>query len=173
MTFNATGLSLPWDPKDKGLVLREPLRPLLPEQKRWLLVTHDIDDLLDGRKAFGAFPAHEAEALVGKYCAGYLMMVSRQRTKKKPDLEQLEGFDEIWAICPRKPAPGWRLLGRFYRHNVFVALRAWDKHRLASQYPTAAAEVIADWQALFGADDPHRGKEISDYIRYRDVDQAV
>ena len=74
------------------------------------------------------------------------------------------GHDEVWALCPRKPPPGWRILGRFYERDVFVALRAWDKHRLFSNYALAATEVIEDWRTLFGEQPAHRGTNLTDYL---------
>jgi hypothetical protein len=154
------------------VIEREPIRPR-DTQIRYLLVTPQIDALLDGHVLLGVFPTTEAERLIGIYAAGHFVTVSRKVTKQRPDMEQLEGFDEVWAICPRRPPPGWRILGRFYDKGVFVGLRAWDKHHLSQHYPQAAAEVIDDWQDLFGAQAPLRSDDLSDYLGegYRDVDQ--
>lgn len=164
---------MPWKPEEKGLLVRNPLRPLA-EPERWLLVTQDISDLLDGKKAApGGFPTVSSEHLIGKYCAGYLLTVSRKITKRRPDVEQIAGHEEVWAFCVRKPAPGWRLLGRFYCKDVFVALRPWDKRRLFSKYADAANEVIADWKALFGDRQPHKGATIYNYMsqHLQDLDE--
>jgi len=136
-------------------------------------VTPEVDALLDGHVQSGLFPDVAAEKLIGIYCAGQFLTVSRELTKKKPDVEQLVGFDEVWALCPRKPPPGWRLLGRWYEKGVFVALRAWDKNRLAANYPAAAQEVIEDWRQLFGTRAAHSATSIEDYLDgvFRDVDQ--
>jgi len=138
-----------------------------------LLVTPQIDALLDGHVVLGVFPEREAEILIGLYCAGHLVTVSRKKTKVKPDVEQIEGTDEVWALCLRKPPPGWRILGRFYERGVFVALRAWDKRELYRNYPRASQEVIDDWTELFGAQPPHRGQNVDDYVGwvFRDVDE--
>lgn len=155
--------------------MRPPLRPLhAAAPSRHVLVTPEIDALLDGHVALGEFPDWEAERLIGKFSAGWLVTVSRQRTQKRPDLERLEGFHEIWALCPRRPRPGWRILGRFYERGVFVGLRAWPKDRLAGRYGEATAEVVDDWEEIFGSQPAHTGKNLIDYVGpglFQDVDQ--
>jgi hypothetical protein len=156
----------------KGALLeRKPLRPL-GEQKRHVLITPEIDALLDGRAQFGKFPTVECERLIAKFSAGWLVTVSRRINRERPDIERIEGCEEVWALCPRKPRPGWRILGRFYEKDVFIGLRAWDKHDLHGSYPRAAAEVIEGWNSLFGTQPPHSGVEIGDYLSqvFKDVD---
>jgi len=99
--------------------------------------------------------------------------VSRKITKKRPDIERLYEQDEVWALCVRTPPPGWRLLGRFYRKDVFIALRAWDKRRLAGHYAEASSEVISEWKNRFGDESPLRSEELADYIGFvmRDLDE--
>ena len=154
------------------LRVRSPLKPLA-ETKRELLVTPTIDDLLDGRTEFGVFPQASCEILIGKYCAGYLVTVSRQFTKKRPDIEQVVGHDELWALCPRIPKPGWRILGRFYAQDCFIALQAWPKEGLFKNYATAAEAVSSDWKELFKVREPHRALSVEGYMSgvVRDVDQ--
>lgn len=75
------------------------------------------------------------------------------------------GHDEVWSICVRRPPPGWRLFGRWYDKNVFVAFRAWDRHDLAGHFDDAAREVIEDWQQEFGnQQQPHAGNSVEDYV---------
>jgi hypothetical protein len=140
-----------------------------------LLVTPHIEDLLRGHTDFGVFPDREAEVLIGRYAAGHLVTVSRQKTEEKPDIEQIVDAAEVWALCPRRPKPGWRILGRFYDKDVFIALRAWDKTKLFGHYPEASAEVITDWKAMFGDHAPHSGKDVSDYLSgvTKDVDETL
>jgi hypothetical protein len=122
--------------------------------------------MLDGHLFLGLFPAPAAEILIGIFSAGHLLTVTRRlpRKKERPELEQIVGHDEVWALCVRTPTPGWRLLGRWYDKNVFVAFRAWDKHRLAGHYPQAAQDVIDDWSQEFGAQQVHRGNHLTDYV---------
>jgi hypothetical protein len=156
----------------KRLLLREPLRLLREVHRRSLLVTPQIDALLDGHIEFGVFPDFHAERFVGIFSAGQLMTVSRRITRRKPDIEQVEGADEVWALCIRTPRPGWRILGRWYEPDVFVALRAWDKARLARNYRTACEEVIEDWNDLFADHIPFSAVDVGHYIGgvYRNVD---
>jgi hypothetical protein len=153
------------------LFARKPLKPLLNHVRR-LYVTQQISDLLDGRERFGEFPNVEAERLIGIFCAGFLLRISRKKNDDTPDLERLEGYDEVWCLCPRKPKPGWRLLGRFLEKDRLILFRAWDKHRLARNYETAANEVIEDWIGKFGNRLPLRGTELGDYVSgvFKDVD---
>lgn len=175
MTFKTTSLPLIQAFRVRK-DLREyiPVRPI-PDQRRWLLVTPHIEDLLRGRTEFGVFPDREAEVLIGRYAAGHLLTVSRAMTEEKPDIEQIVDADEVWALCPRRPKPGWRILGRFYDKDIFIAFRAWDKTKLFGNYPKATAEVISDWEALFDKRLPHSGKEISDYLSgvIKDVDETL
>jgi hypothetical protein len=171
LTFNTTSLSSNTEALPAKLITRKPLR-LQAEQKRHLYVTQEIADLLDGKTQRGLFPTVASETLIGRFCAGYLITVSRKRNDKRPDLEQLEGLDEVWALCPRIPKPGWRLLGRFLSKGRLVLLRAWDKHKLASRYSEAGAEVINDWSQILPDHRPLRGASVEDYVGelYRDVD---
>jgi hypothetical protein len=122
--------------------------------------------MLDGHLSYGLFPAVRAEILIGIFSAGHLLTVTRRmpRKRERPDLEQVVGQDEVWALCIRVPAPGWRLFGRWYEQNTFIAFRAWDKHRLAGRYAEASQEVIEDWTDEFGAQPVHRGNHLEDYV---------
>ena len=175
LTFKTTSL-----PLFRTLRVGGPLKEYTPfkpfgEQKRWLLVTPEVEDLLKGRASRGLFPHVNAELLIGRYAAGHLVTVSRQLTEERPNLEQLVGFDEVWALCPRIPRPGWRILGRFYERDVLVLLRPWEKAKLAGHYPEAAAQVISDWERIFGDQPPHRGSDIADYLSgvLKNVDEAI
>lgn len=162
MTFNTT--DIPLDSKDTPkLVERKPKRPLGTPVRR-LSVSESVADLLDGRTEFGQFPAIEAERLIGIFCAGQLLHISQKKNVLRPDLERLEGFDEVWSFCLRRPKPGWRLLGRFYQKDHLILLRGWDKHKLSGNYDKAAAEVIEDWEAIFGSKKAHSGAWYSDYL---------
>lgn len=146
----------------------------LGDEKRRLLVVPQIDAILDGHVYHGLFPATETERLVGVFSAGQLVTVSRKFTKKKPDVEQIVGLQEVWALCARRPKPGWRLLGRWFAKDVFIALRAWDKTELFGKYPAAGQDVIDDWMELFGNQPAHSGPNVGDYLGgvFRDVDES-
>ena len=106
------------------------------------------------------------------------MWVSLQGTSGKlVDLERLKDEDEVWMLCLRKPKPGWRLFGRFWAQDRFIALRAYDRNVLNGRKNFAGPiqAFIADWNNLVGlpfvnADD------ISAYLtgsNWRDVDEEV
>jgi hypothetical protein len=173
LTFNTTSLALICALHGKKLLERSPLRPLGNDGKRHLLVTPEVNDLLDGKTQFGAFPHVSAEVLIGKFIAGYLVTVSRNLTDATPDVEQIVGANEVWALCPRQPRPGWRILGRWQSQGVFVALRAWPKDRLAGNYSVAAQQVVEDWERLLSKEPVHTGASVEDYVGgvFRDVDK--
>ncbi len=154
------------------LVERRPLRPLGATIRR-LSVSTEVADLLDGRTQFGSFPALEAERMIGIFCAGQYFTLSRKKNEVRPDLEMLEGFNEVWSLCLRKPVPGWRLLGRFIQKDHLILLRGWDKRELFKQYPTAAQQIIDDWKNLFETEVAHSGEWYSGYLSgvIRDADE--
>jgi hypothetical protein len=149
--------------RTKRILERVPLRSL-DEEKRYVLVTPEVDALLDGHVAYGLFPASETERLIASFVAGWQVTVSRKITKRKPDVEQIVGHDEVWALCPRRPPPGWRVLGRFYDAATFIGLRAFDKHWLAKNYAVAGQLVTDDWTEIFGAQPPHRATNSEEYV---------
>jgi hypothetical protein len=172
LTFNTTALPLDGSPNgEPKLFAHKQLKPIEIHVRR-LYVTLEISDLLDGKTRFGQFPDREAEVLIGIFCSGQLLRISRKKNDHLPDLERLEGYHEVWSLCPRKPKPGWRILGRFIEKNRLVLFRAWDKNRLARRYDVAAKEVIEDWEKKFGAKPPCTGPELNDYLSgvIKDVD---
>lgn len=147
-----------------GLVEHQLLRPLdVRDQKRWLLVTKDIDALLSGHTD-PAFPSHEADALIGRYCKGLIVSITR-KTAGKADFKKLNDHDEAWVMLLNGPGEGWRLFGRFARKNVFVGLACWARGQCVpwSMYQQRAVDMIVDWQARFAAD-PLRSEKYSDFL---------
>jgi hypothetical protein len=163
LTFNPTALPLAEALEKKRLLVRVPPRPL-GASVRYTLVAPDVDAMLDGLLHYGSFPQIEADTLIARFSANWLIRASTRRTNQRPDLERLEGFDEVWALCARRPVPGWRILGRFFDKNVLVLTRAWQKDALVRQYAAASAEVIGDWNELFGDAPPHSSIDLRDYL---------
>jgi hypothetical protein len=140
-----------------------------------LLVTQEIADLLDGERVSSGFPDAVADVVVGKFLAGQSVTASvrwlalpnayRKRFEKNLEFERLEGIDEVWAVCFRKPKPGWRLFGRFLQPDVFAAIAAHDRRDLApaSKYAERALQAIEQWNKL-GLPAPHRGTKVGDYL---------
>jgi hypothetical protein len=177
LTFSTTSLHLRRAPRRKRLLIREPLRPLAAGlSKRCILVAPNVDALLDGASD-ALFPTYDAERLFAEFSAGWLVTVSRQMAKRKygqaPQIAQVVNHDEVWALCPRKPPPGWRILGRFYAKGIFVGLRAFDKDWLARRYETACPWVIDEWNEIFPGREPHRAATTEEYVSglIRDVDE--
>ncbi len=166
-------------PEDHGglLIQRLPLRDGAVESRQ-VFVTTKISEALDGKDGnVAGFPWTQADVLIGKFCAGQLVKVAL--TSKKdgkfikrgrygwPEIERMDGVDEVWILCIRKPQPGWRILGRFLRKNCFIGLElhdAHDLHKPDDAYNNAAQKVIEVWNVVFGQQEPHRGKQIDDYM---------
>ncbi len=67
-------------------------------------------------------------------------------------------------------------MGRFFDKDHLVLLNAYDKHELVKKtYEVAEKEVIAAWDAIFGARRPFSGAEFSDYMSggVFDVDEKI
>jgi hypothetical protein len=88
-------------------------------------------------------------------CVSFTIATSPPRAF--PELERLEGLDEAWVMCFRKPRPRWRLLGRFVARDHFVL-----KNR--KLYEEAAQRMIGQWRAMFGAIEPFRGDNPAAYL---------
>jgi hypothetical protein len=173
LTFSATSLNKARSLR-LGFVERIPFRPLA-DPRRCLLLKPGIGEILDGTDVHTGFPHIEADKVVGRYVAGHLIFVTR-KSAEDVDLEQLEDLDDVWALCFRKPRPGYRLLGRFLEQDTFVGFRLYDRHTLDGEevYAAKAAEIIDDWKADFGSIEPLRSKDLAAYLSgdlYRDVDQ--
>jgi hypothetical protein len=144
-----------------------------------LLVTPIIADLLSGKDISSGFPDYAADTIVGRYTAGHLVTVSLlgDPDKRKPDLERLENVHEVWALCFRKPRPGWRILGRFVQRDMFVGLRAYDRHVLGkkSNYAKNAKAIPNDWTNLLGDAPVLFAATAGEYLSgvHRDVDQEA
>ncbi len=135
---------------------------------RHLLVTPEIADHLDGKHSNMGFPDAEADHVIGYYLAGYVVRTAlTYKEKANPELERLDGLiDDVWAMCFRKPRPGWRLLGRFIEKGTFIGLRTLPRSTLGNpeKYFLAAHQVIADWEAMLGAVVPLRARTIEEYL---------
>lgn len=174
MTFKATTLNT-IRIKRAGFAVRTPLRPL-DKPFRCILLENETAELLDGSDVETGFPHVAADAIVGRFVAGQLILVSG-KSNDNADLEQLEGVDEVWALCFRKPRPGWRLFGRFSEPKVFVGLGAFDRHRLGrrSNYTSVALAMIEKWNEKFPGVEPFRAATLGEYVSgvYRNVDDKT
>jgi hypothetical protein len=176
LTSNATYLNIVVALHHGKLVEIQPLRQLGDNVRR-LLVVPDIAELLAGKSGQN-FPHYLADAVIGRYVTGYLVTVSlKGNPTPKPDLERLEDLDEVWALCFRKPAPGWRILGRFAQRDVFIGFRAYDRHALGrkSNYTEKAQEIPNAWSDLLGPTPILHAETVGAYLSgvYRDVDQET
>jgi hypothetical protein len=127
-----------------------------------------ISDLLDGTNSHRGFPDWEADFVLGVFIAGHAIKVAlASATRGQPELERLDGLiDDVWAMCFRRPKPGWRLLGRFMERDTFIGLRAYPRSRIGTteRYSLAAYGVIADWEKIFDHVEALRGRSIGDYL---------
>lgn len=90
------------------------------------------------------------------------------------ELEQLEGFDEIWALCQRRPGAGWRLVGRFLETNILVILGIHDKRDIGTDYSPVVSKTISAWNYWLPGVEPCRGPWLAGYLtgEHYDIDEA-
>lgn len=157
------------------LAEREPLRPVAVKRRR-ILMTEEVATVFDSN-AHG-FP-RGGDVVVHNFVSGSVVNISRKQAKRKssaPDihLEKLEGHDEIWALCVRRPKPGWRFFGRFIAMDSLALFTAYDKAERGQNYESECERVRTLWKQEFGNAVPHFGIDVSDYISgpYYDVDTA-
>ena len=163
MTFNATFLSLERALANNRLVRRMPVRPDSEDSSRVLFVLPELTSIL-GSGALSRVSDVEWEVPIRSFCIGAMLTVSFRKNRNRPVIERLADYDEVWAMCARKPKPGWRLLGRFLHPDCFIGLAAWPKGELFGRYDEAAADVIRLWGEIFGLQEPWRGNRPADYL---------
>lgn len=171
MTSNATSLDL-------SVIEAAGFREWKPvtsvTQVRRVFVTDEIRGLLDGTDKRGGFAPNAGTRLVERFLAGHLINVSRKIGKKRPDLEQIEGVDELWALCFRTLKPGWRIFGRFMHQDVLVLMSPVDRIDLGSisQYTATAKAIAKEWNDKFPMLEPLRAGTVGDYLTgvWRDLD---
>lgn len=147
-----------------GRVLEEYQPPKPMPVGRKLLVTQELHSLLRTPDTKLMFPSYQAEVILSRFCAGYYLGGSL-KSAKDCDIERLENIGEVWAICLRKPRPGWRLFGRFAQRDVFVATAAYDRHELAgANYAAKALDAIFTLNKEFPQVPEHIGGMLSDYM---------
>lgn len=178
MTYNATSPRLALAAR-VGLVEHTP--PRESSGQRLILCPSDINDYLKGLVAKGDYPAMDAAVTIGRFLAGHSLVVSRKLRppkRRKPgdrgvELEQLEGFDEIWVLCHRRPGAGWRLVGRMLEQDVLVVFGLHDKRDIGTDYGPVVGETITEWERCFPGLPPCNGPWLSGYLSgaHRDVDE--
>ena len=159
------------------------LRP--EERRRNIFVSPALAGELAGRNLARALPFGAIrENLIGPFVRGEVLTISwtrreqrssSRRNRHHPQLEKLEGYDEIWVLCQREPRPGWRLSGRFLSKDVLVLLDFRHKDEIGNNYASVSASVIHQWQRLFGCRLPHTGTDISGYVggTFSDYDELM
>jgi hypothetical protein len=120
--------------------------------------------MLDGADVDLMFPCVDAEIVIGTFCAGHAVSISRA-SAKGARLEKLENLDEIWALCFRKPPPGWRFFGRFVEKDVLAVTHGYDRHELGrlANYSALAQAAIDHWDTEIGID-VVRSDDLHDYV---------
>jgi hypothetical protein len=126
---------------------------------RGILCAPTVNVQISGQDPNHGLPALGIAVTIGQFIRGHSLVVSRRRTprkwkRSKIQLEQLEGFDEIWILCYRNARPGWRLLGRFLEQDALAVFRVKDKRDIGNDYSVAVEEVLSDWNDHLGTDRP-------------------
>lgn len=148
---------------------RPALKPRGPD-KRFLYVTPQIDQQLNGQPRHPMLSTYHAEQVIGIYLAGHLINASLRPPPKGIDvqLERLVNVSEVWALCFRKPGNGWRILGRFLEPMVLIALCSHSRDELNGwpTYTKFANQTAAEWTKILPGEQPYGGRDVSDYIGY-------
>lgn len=178
MTFNATlldevkaaGRLTDFVPVDDGVTVR------------LLHFTPELNALTNGDQPDTGFPTRLADPVLGRFVLGQCMWVclSKEPDRKVDvDLKRLVDANEVWTFRfanVRRRINGWRMLGRFADYNRFVALRAYPRNNLATQWQWTEAieQTLADWQAIFGNMPAHAGQDVDAYLSrpHQDVTQS-
>lgn len=151
-----------------GLVEHQLLKPLDErDQKRWVLVTKEIDEILSGQGDPSLFfPSYDADAVIGRFCKGWIVSVTSDKDGKT-DFKKLKNHDEAWVMMFRGPAEGWRLFGRFAKKNLFVGLALWPRGDCVpwAMYQQRATDMIADWEGRWPAA-PLRSDKCEDFLSW-------
>lgn len=171
LTHNATSATVALAIK-AGLVPYRPLRPF-GMTVRGVLVTPEVLAVLQGHTRPHGFPSADAEVVISRFMAGHLMNVSR-KSAPGVHLEQLEKVDEVWALCFRKPPPGWRLFGRFIEQDTFVGTALYDRYVLSTRpkYTRFAMAEAEEWSRRFPGLPYLTSPDLADYLTgvYYDAD---
>ena len=151
-----------------GLLIHQPLRPI-GTMVRGIVCPPEIEATLSGNDPAHGLPSIAVAATIGRFIAGHVLTVSRIKRPRRwrgPDIdfEQLEGLDEVWVLCFRRPGAGWRLLGRFLEQDAFGIFSIKDKRDIGANYEAAADEVIQAWGAWLGSLNPQRGIDLAAYL---------
>jgi hypothetical protein len=132
--------------------------------------------VFDGRRNAQGFPV-AGDLIVSDYLSGMTVNVSMLRRKRRREdslvhLEKIVGANEIWALCVRKPVPGWRFFGRFIDKNVLVLITAYDKAERGENYASECQRVEEVWNRCLPGAAVLQGNSISDYLSgpYYDTD---
>lgn len=178
MTYNATDRILFQAVETGRLIQRHPLGGSASIRK--LFVTPTINAILDGQDDnFKRMPMVETEKIIGRFCNGHMVTVSlKGDTNSKPDFERLEGLDEVWAICARKPKMSQiRIFGRFISKGTFVAFGFYERVTLGlrENYNAKASEVPGIWNNVLGDCVRHEASSVEEYFGgvWRDVDDEI
>jgi hypothetical protein len=145
-------------------------------QQRHLFLRKTDYDVFVGKDISTGFPDVAADIQACAFVNGYTFTGSLigDPSRKKPQLERLLRNDEAWAMCFRKPVPGWRLLGRFAAKNVFVGLSLNDRITMngGERYNRFAIDMISEWETSYSDLPVVSGQSWSDYVggKVRDVD---
>lgn len=128
-------------------------------------MTAEIAGLFDGTDRRAGLGQATAETLANRYMAGHLVRVT-DKLGVEADMERLVDLDEAWALCIRRPWPGFRLFGRFIERDAFVATEAWHRSDLGrtANYTAMAQAMIDNWDAAVPGVHPVSFKNVTEYM---------
>lgn len=133
-------------------LVHAPLRREVHNPRRGFFVHATANAELRG--PHGGYPGNKGAAFLNRFVSNGRVTVSlsgdKSRWTEDPDMERLQGVDEVWVVRFHEPSRNhWRLMGRFVRQNVFVGLVSHRHNELnGNAYSQRANEFIAEWNRL-------------------------
>lgn len=142
-----------------------PLSPLSPRamKRRALFVTADIWRMLEGETL-----DEITEDRFGRLRADLETFVTEENIYPHYLFWLTPRGDWVWEIRSIADQPQLRVLGRFYRADIFVALTIEDRAELGGwdtlSWQRAKRTTVQRWQTLFNGLPPHQGTDENDFF---------
>lgn len=153
------------------LFMVEPADIRVTTKVRLVYVSAEIRDFLDSSNNASAVLRAELQASFDNFTAGRNMPVALKRKKvrgrQRCRMARLEpGNREIWEFRVQNTNPKLRVLGRFAKVDVFVALNLYERPELQTEghWDEAKRRCQADRDKLLHPNTPVVGSTIRDYI---------
>jgi hypothetical protein len=147
------------------------LRPIRQsDYRRFIYASSDIHHTLDSENQNDAFTRRRLQQVFGNFILGRTIAVALKLERHQgADLARLvPSGEEMWEVRVqgRRRPDIPRVLGRFAKTDVFIALRLFDHAELRGRKNSkiAMARCQMDWDELFRPYSAHSGRTVYDYV---------